>query len=299
MSDSALRALFIWFAMPYIGPGQAQVSSREPPRRADAIAAHPKRPLASAPGPWSRRLICGLVVLMIGPWYYLAVYYCLLEWGGSILGSIKLDTAALVLPALLATWGGLALLTRGFSGWSRTVQWGLGVLSAVVGLTGWGLAILVWAAAAMWDVASAPREISDTLQCAALSPAVEHWAQCSGADESFLQGRLLYVEGEGSASKAVCESMRAKAQSGVLSAGPEHCDALRPEAWVSLACPESTPSNIERCYACEHVSRGFDTYQELVGFSDPCATAYVLLGTNVPLEQVAARVRARPAKEGR
>jgi hypothetical protein len=234
---------------------------------------------------------------MIGPWYYIVVLSGLSSWGGSILGSRQLDTAALVLPALLATWGALALLTRGFSGWSRTWQWGLGVLSALVGLTGWGVVLLMWAAAAMWDVASAPREISDTLQCAALSPAVEHWAQCRGADESFLQGRLLYVEGEGSANKDICESMRARSETGALSAGLKHCDALRPEAWVSLPCPESTPSDIVRCYACEYVSRGFDTYRELVGFSGSCATAYVLLSTNVPLEQVAARVRAGPAKQ--
>jgi hypothetical protein len=227
------------------------------------------------------------------------VFSGLIFWGGSILSSKQLDTAAVVLPALLAIWALLAVLTRGFSGWSRTWQWGLGVVSAVAGLTGWGVLFLVWASAAMWSGASAPRGISDTLQCAALSPAVEHWAQCRGADESFLQGRLLYVEGEGSANKGVCESMRAKAQTGVLSAGPERCDALRPEAWVSMPCPESTPSDIERCYACEYVSRGFDTYQELVGFSGSCATAYVLLGTNMPLEKVPDRVRARSAKEGR
>ena len=147
---------------------------------------------------------------------------------------------------------------------------------------------------AVFDAASEPRVVTEPAHCMAgggahmIDGVVAEWTACAGADESFLQGRLLYLVGEGVADVAMCQAFRpathrAKDES-------VWCDAAKPELWTRVDCPPFAGASASMCFQCSTRTPSVDDHNVLVGWTADCSGVHVVRSINVDLDQVPRRV---------
>jgi len=200
----------------------------------------------------------------------------------------------IVLGLIASAWAGRKLLVF-LGGKSRLVRWVVLGLVAGVGLTGWGFWALAYALVAVMGVVTEPRQVASPAECMMGSGAemiegvVEEWTSCRGADESFMQGRLLYLEGEGMADPEACTTLIAGASKSPLEPTATWCDPLKPQLWAKAECPAFVPSSAHHCLSCATLSKTYDTYNVQLSFTEDCTGVHVLRGTNVDLEKVSQR----------
>jgi hypothetical protein len=235
-----------------------------------------------------------LVVLLVCPWL----------WVGGRFIPVFMDfpfvplsaqhqqyawTLALVLPSI---WVARVAL-RALSKCSKTAQWVCGVLFTLVGLVGVGGVWLLLGLAMAFDAMSEPHPVTEPAHCITggggqmIDGVVTEWTACAGADESFLQGRLLYLDGEGVADGPTCQAFKAAK----ASTKPETvwCDAAEPEFWTRVSCPPFAGPKATMCFECRTQTPSVDDYKVLLGWTTDCSQVHVVRSINLDLDQVASR----------
>lgn len=198
----------------------------------------------------------------------------------------------LILPTAL-----LAHLTlKAVSTWPKVSRSLCAVVFALIGLSGTGVVVLMWALGAALSAISGPRPVTEPAQCIAggggnmIRGVVTEWTACVGADESFLQGSLLYMDGEGVADPLVCEAFKAATPQ----PKPESvwCDASAPEFWTRVVCPAFAGPKADVCFECSTRTASVDNYAVLLGWTEDCREVHVVRSANLALDKVAARAAA-------
>jgi hypothetical protein len=201
-------------------------------------------------------------------------------------------TLALVLPSV---WGARTAL-KALSTCSKTAQWVCGSLLALVGLVGLGGVWLLLGLAVAFDAMSDPRPVTEPAHCMTggggrmIDGVVTEWTACAGADESFLQGRLLYLDGEGAADGPTCQAFKT-AKAGTK---PESvwCNAAEPDLWTRVDCPPFAGPQAAMCFECRTRTPSIDDYAVLLGWAADCSQVHVVRSINLDLDQVASRAAA-------
>ncbi len=243
--------------------------------------------------PW----LAVLVVMVMG----VMGLQALLESGWFELG---LGATLSLIAVVLVTWG-LRGMTRSLAASRRWKRLGIGVLFFFVGLSGWGLWALVLVgivgAGAIFSSATEPRIINDPSDCIVSEAeshlpqaAVAEWTECRGADESFMQGRLMYIEGRGRAVPETCTRFVQSSPPGAPPKKSEDCSLLETEGWTRGDCPAYAVPGSVHCFECEYMAPTVDSYRYHLGWSEDCSRVHVLLSTNVPLEDVSERALRGP-----